>query len=218
MHRESESRRSLSAHAVPMRSYAHSELFREPLPFFEGAHDRRATGRLHRHHSRPLRPDPSHLFHLFKRFPHPDQSRAAAGWIDDHVGQLPLELFGKFVTHRLLAFDSVRLFQSRNVEPAFGFFAPRHFSAAVCYQARPSKSRARRFVRIRLCLRAACRVGMKMCASIPRTRSVRGQSAGSIPADGTASFCTPSSFAIETAVVMPRALKALRRVLRFVLD
>src|SRR6476659_10568484 len=58
----------------------------------ERANDRRATGSLHREHARPVFPDPAECFHFVERFPHPDETSAAAGWIKSHIRQLPVQL------------------------------------------------------------------------------------------------------------------------------
>ncbi len=49
--------------------------------------------------------------------------------------------------------------------------------------------------------------GMKMCASNPARAAYAAIAPPALPALGTASFFTPRYFAIETAVVIPRALK-----------
>src|SRR5215468_1772237 len=111
------------------------ELRRFVPTVIEGADDWRATGCLHAEHSRALRPDPSHLFHFVKGLPHADEARASARRIEDHVRQFPIKLLGQLVSHRLLAFDAIRLLQSRNVEPAFALFAAGHLGAAIGDQA-----------------------------------------------------------------------------------
>ena len=70
-------------------------------------------GRLHRI-------DPAERGHLGERLPHADHAGAAAGGIDDPVGQRPVELLRQLVAHRLLAFDAVRLLERRHVVPAAG--------------------------------------------------------------------------------------------------
>src|SRR5205814_9736485 len=50
---------------------------------------------------------------------------------DDHVGELPVELFGQFVAERLFSFDTIWLFEGGHVEPAFRRFAPGNLSAAI---------------------------------------------------------------------------------------
>ena len=50
--------------------------------------------------------------------PHADQAGAAAGRVEDDVGQPPAELLGELEAHRLLALDAVRLLERRDVEPA----------------------------------------------------------------------------------------------------
>src|SRR5215471_16459900 len=101
-------------------------LMRLPCP-----HDRCATFRLHGHHTRPLRANPSHGLHLVKRFAHPDQPHASASGIKNHIWQLPAKLFPHLVTHRFLAFHAVRLFQRRNVIPSFAVFVLRHILSAI---------------------------------------------------------------------------------------
>jgi hypothetical protein len=49
--------------------------------------------------------------------------------------------------------------------------------------------------------------GMKMNASRPARAQYAASAPPAFPADGAAIFLTPSSFAIETAIAMPRALK-----------
>src|SRR5262249_62356156 len=102
------------------------ELRRFVPTVIEGADDWRATGGLHAEHSRALRPDSPYLFHFVKGLPHADEARASAGRIEDHVRQFPIELLDQLVSHRLLAFDAIRLLQSRNVEPAFALFTAGH--------------------------------------------------------------------------------------------
>src|SRR5437773_7987598 len=58
----------------------------------ERAHDRCASGGLHREHSWTLFADPAQRFHFIERFPHADEPGAAAGWIKNYVGQLPVAL------------------------------------------------------------------------------------------------------------------------------
>ena len=88
--------------------------------FVKGFNDRRAATRLNRYHARPRAADPAQFFHLVKSFPHADESRAAAGGVDDDIRQMPIELFGDLVAHGLFAFEPIGLFQSRDIEPAFG--------------------------------------------------------------------------------------------------
>ena len=82
----------------------------------ERAHDGRAPARLHRHHARTTRVDPTHRLHFFEGLPHADQAGAAAGRIHDDVGERPSELLGQLVAERLLAFESIRLLQRRQIE------------------------------------------------------------------------------------------------------
>ena len=75
--------------------------------------------------------DPADGLHLVEGLPHADQAGAAAGRIDDPVGQAPVELLGQLVAHRLLALDAVRLLQRRDVVPAQRFAAFRGHLAGV---------------------------------------------------------------------------------------
>ena len=98
---------------------------------FERANDRRATGSLHREHARPVFPDPAECFHFVERFPHPDETSAAAGRIKNYIGQLPVQLLRQFVTERLFSFDPIRLFERGHVEPPFICFAAADFRGAI---------------------------------------------------------------------------------------
>src|SRR5207253_2813674 len=95
------------------------EHLREALAALEGPHDLRAAVALATDEPRHLlRPQPAELAQLLKRFPHADEAVAAARWIENHVRQLPAELFGQFESHRLLAFEAIRLLERGEVEPA----------------------------------------------------------------------------------------------------
>ena len=59
---------------------------------------------------------PAQGLHFAEGFPDADEAGAAAGGVEQHVGQLPVELFGDFVAHRFLAFEAVRLLEGRDVE------------------------------------------------------------------------------------------------------
>jgi hypothetical protein len=85
----------------------------ESFTFFEGANDRRAPGRLNRHHAGTFLPDPSELLHLVERLPHSDQPRPSSRRIHYHVRQRPRGLLGDLVAERLFPFDPVRLAQRR---------------------------------------------------------------------------------------------------------
>src|SRR5262249_17281442 len=89
------------------------------LVLFEPSNNRRAPFGLNGDHLRTARSDPTELLHLVEGLPHTDHAYAAASRIKDSVGQLPAHLFRDFVSHRLLAFDAVRLFECADVEPAF---------------------------------------------------------------------------------------------------
>ena len=84
--------------------------------------DRRAAAGLNGNHAWPRAANPTHFFELAKCFPHADESRATAGGIDNHIRQAPIELLCDFVAHGFLAFDSIGLFQRRDIEPAFRGF------------------------------------------------------------------------------------------------
>ena len=74
---------------------------------------------LHRDHLRARAGRlPADALHFLERLPHADHAGAAAGRIDDPVGELPIELLAELVGHRLLAFDAIRLLQRRDVVPA----------------------------------------------------------------------------------------------------
>ena len=66
-----------------------------------------------------------------KRFPHTDETGAAAGRIKNHVGQLPSELLSQLVTERLFSFDAIGFFERGHFEPAFAFFAAPDLGAAI---------------------------------------------------------------------------------------
>ena len=70
-------------------------------------------------------------FHLREGLPHADEAGAAAGRIEDHVGQLPAELLGELQAHRLLALDAVGLLQGRDVNQPIGLLAVLDDGAAV---------------------------------------------------------------------------------------
>ena len=82
---------------------------------------------------------PAERGQLVKGLPHADQPGAAAGGIENHVGQPPIELLGQLQAHRLLAFDPVRLLERRDVEPAQPLLAFAHDLAAVGDQPRHQK-------------------------------------------------------------------------------
>ena len=72
--------------------------------------------------------EPAERLQLVERLPHADQAGAAAGRVEDHVGQPPAELLGQLQPHRLLALDPVRLLQRGEVEPADRAPCPRRRS------------------------------------------------------------------------------------------
>ena len=57
--------------------------------------------------------------HFLERLPHSNEARATAGWIKDHIGQPPAELFGQLVAEGFFAFEPIRFFQRRHFEPVF---------------------------------------------------------------------------------------------------
>src|SRR6185503_11089471 len=86
---------------------------------FERAHDGSATVGLGGYEARNVvAGDPSDLAELLESLPHADEADATAGRIDDDVGQLPFELLGELVAHRLLPLDAVGLLQRRRVVPS----------------------------------------------------------------------------------------------------
>src|ERR1051326_8764202 len=64
---------------LPFRRFLESLLIR--------ANHWRAAGRLHAEHPWPLAADPAEALHLVERLPHADEARAAAGRVEDDVGQ-----------------------------------------------------------------------------------------------------------------------------------
>ena len=101
------------------------------MPLLEGFHDRRAAGGLHGDHLGALGADPAELLELVEGFPHADHADAAAGRVEDRVGQPPAELFGQLEAHGFFAFDAVGLFERRDFEPALGVLALGDDAAAV---------------------------------------------------------------------------------------
>ena len=101
------------------------ERLREALALLERPDDRGTPLGLAAHQPRQfVGLQPAEFLQFLKRLPHADQARAAAGRIEDHIGQLPAELLGQFQAHRLLAFEAVRLLQRGEVEPAPSFGRP----------------------------------------------------------------------------------------------
>ena len=88
-----------------------------------GLHNWRAALSLYRHHARPLGADPTDCLELIERLPHPNQAGPTSGWIQNDIWQFPIELLSQFQTHGLLAFNPIRLFQGRDIEPANSVFA-----------------------------------------------------------------------------------------------
>src|SRR4029077_8874236 len=69
-------------------------------------------------HARTLGADEADRLELVEGLPRADKAGAAAGRIEDDVGDLPTELLGELQSHGLLAFDAIGLLQRRGVEPA----------------------------------------------------------------------------------------------------
>src|SRR6185437_9857083 len=69
--------------------------FRELLALLECSDHRRTSFGLHRIHARPLRADEADRLQLVEPLPHADEACAAAGRIEDRIGQLPAELLGE---------------------------------------------------------------------------------------------------------------------------
>src|SRR5215207_7813113 len=57
----------------------------------KGAHDGCTPTRLHSNHPWALAADKADRLQLSKGLPHPDQARATAGWIKDHIRKFPAE-------------------------------------------------------------------------------------------------------------------------------
>jgi hypothetical protein len=104
------------------------------LATLEGANDRRTPGGLYRVHAGTPGADPAQALEFLERLPHADQSRAATRRIEDCIRQFPVKLFGELESHRLLAFDAIRLLQRGEIEPARLTYAFRDQLAAVVDQ------------------------------------------------------------------------------------
>src|SRR6516165_10262021 len=61
-----------------------------------------ASGSLHCNHPGAFFSQPADLLQLIERLPHSQHSGAAAGGVNDCVGQLPIELLGEFESHGFL--------------------------------------------------------------------------------------------------------------------
>ena len=84
----------------------------------ERLHDGRAAARLYGIHPRQRSTQPSRLAQLLERLPHPDETGATAGRIDDRVGKLPAKLLRQLEAERLLSLDAIGLAQRRDVDRA----------------------------------------------------------------------------------------------------
>src|SRR5262249_16785634 len=129
--KESESRPAPWERAPPRHFSPPPSPIPSPRPHLKAFDNRRTPCRWHRDHPRPLRSNPAQALHLLESLPHPDQPHAAAGRIDDRVGQLALELLPQLVGHRLLALDAVRFFESGDVKPAFAVLLLGHVAPAI---------------------------------------------------------------------------------------
>src|SRR6266702_7517519 len=76
----------------------------------------RAAARLDGVHARQRPAQPTGLAELLKRLPHPDETSATAGRIDDRVGKPPAELLRQLEAERLLSLDAIGLAQRRDVD------------------------------------------------------------------------------------------------------
>src|SRR5205823_12270709 len=71
---------------------------------FECADDRRAARGLHGEHARTFSSNPAECFHFIECFSHSNEPVAAAGWIKNHIGQLPITLFRYYVAMSIFTF------------------------------------------------------------------------------------------------------------------
>ena len=148
---------------------------------------------------------PSRL-HLVERLPHADEAGAAAGGIEDQVGQLPAELVGELQPHRLLSLDPIGLLQRRDVEPAAlgaGLRPPAGRSPRACPRpCRPGRHRPRS----RAPSARGSRQGRRRA---PRSRPGRNRPQARrrrCRRSGMAIWRIPKTRAIDTATASPRAL------------
>ena len=86
-------------------------------PLAERVDDRSTPARLRRNETRAFPVEPADGTELVERLPHADETDAAAGRINDHIGHAPSELLGELESHGLLTFDAVRLTKGRGVVP-----------------------------------------------------------------------------------------------------
>src|SRR5262245_7460763 len=100
----------------------------------KGLHNRGAAFCLNRHHPGTTASDPTQSLHFIEGFPHSYQPSSAPRRIQNHVGQLPVELFRELVTHSLLTFYTIRFLEGGNVKPAFIFLAFSDDLSAIGYQ------------------------------------------------------------------------------------
>src|SRR5262245_9929284 len=100
----------------------------ELRPAFKCRDEWTTTRCLDANHSGSFGVDPSQLLHFIESLPHAYQSRSSAGWIQDHMRELPIELLREFVSKRLLALQAKRLFKGGKIEPTFGCAAPGGFT------------------------------------------------------------------------------------------
>ena len=84
----------------------------------EGAYDGLASLGLHAEEAGALAVGPAQCLKLLYRLPDSDHTCAAAGGVDDGVGEGPAALLGNLVAHGLLALSAVRLLEGREGEHA----------------------------------------------------------------------------------------------------
>ena len=111
---------------------------------------------------------------LGEGLPHADDAGAAAGRVEDHVGQFPAELLGQFEAHRLLALDAVGLAQGRAVEPAERLLALGDEPAAIVDQPVDEKDLGALHRDLAHIHRRACRRGRTPSAVDAGARAIGG--------------------------------------------
>ena len=99
--------------------------------FFPCLDNRGTACCLHGDEPRAFLANPTECLQFRESFPHPDDAGAAAGRIDDDIGQLPSELFGKFKPHRLFTLHAIWFLEGGHVKPSFIGFSFRHNFACV---------------------------------------------------------------------------------------
>ena len=173
----------------------------------ERAHDRRASVGLRDDHvrERDVLRQPAAVAHLGEHLPHADQTRAAAGRIDDVRRQSPAELLGELDAHRLLSFDAIRLAQRRDVEvAALRGERARLLAGVADVSVDELQIGAERANRVENRLRR--RLGRVDAHGNSRGGPYAVSAAPALPAVGTTKPGTPSPRARVTAALIPRAL------------